>query len=370
MSEERVVSVGVIGTSWWADAMYLPALQNHPLARVTAVCGRNADRAHQFARQWGIPHVFTDYEALIESGLCDAVIIATRNDTHYPIGMKALKAGLHVLCEKPLALTYAQAAEMAATADAMGAITMVPFTYRYMPTARYIKALLEEGYIGQPYHLNMRYYTGFGRTTDYLWRFDQDVAGSGALGDIASHFIYLADWYFGAIESVGALLGYMVRRPERDPAGRPYQVADDTAILTFVFANGAHGVIHATTVAYEETPFGQTHHMEFHGSEGTLYHFIDWDTIQRVSGARQGEGPVRELSVPDQFWGRVRRDTVHHTYKDVFRQEGFMTQAFITAVSNQQPLHPNFHDGARIQRVIAAAQLSHQEKRRVMLSEI
>jgi predicted dehydrogenase len=71
--------------------------------------------------------------------------------------MDALDHGLHVLCEKPLALNYAQASEMAAKAEEQGAITFVPFTYRYMPSTRYLKHLIEEGYLGRPYHLHMRY---------------------------------------------------------------------------------------------------------------------------------------------------------------------------------------------------------------------
>jgi predicted dehydrogenase len=277
-----------------------------------------------------------------------------------------------VLCEKPLALTYAEAAEMAALAAKKGVITMVPFTYSYMPTARYLKELIDEGYIGKPYHLNMRYYTGFARSGDeYNWRFDVSKAGSGALGDIASHFIYLAYWYFGEVVEVSCRLGYMVERPELDPEGQPYEVGDDTAVLTLAFANGSQGVIHATTVAYEETAFGQTHHMEFHGNAGTLYSFIDWDTVQQVSGARQGEGKIQPLTIPEHIWGNVRRDTVHNTYKDVFRENDFMTRGFVDAILNKQTtIQPDFQDGAIIQQIIDAAILSHKERRWVALSEI
>jgi predicted dehydrogenase len=364
------VSVGVVGTSWWADSMYLPALIDHPLGHVAAICGRDPDNARQIAGRWNIPHVYTDYRRMIESGRLQALIVASRNDSHYPIAMRALQAGLHVLCEKPLALTYQEAAEMAALADAQGIVHMVPFTYRYMPTARYIKELLEDGYIGQPYHLNMRYYTGYGRTSDYSWRFDVAKAGSGAIGDIGSHFLYLAQWYFGDIVGLSSQFGRLVDRAPLDPEGRSYEVAEDTAIVTFTFANGAQGVIHATTLAYEDTPFGQTHHMEFHGSEGTLYHFIDWDRVQRVSGARQGEGPVKELQVPERIWGNVRRDTVHNTYRDIFRRQEFMTREFVTAVAERKPLRPDFHDGASVQRLLDAAVLSDKERRWVAVDSI
>ncbi len=92
--------------------------------------------------------------------------------------------------------------------------------------------------------------------------------------------------------------------------------------------------------------------------------------MQRVSGARQGEGAVRELSVPERIWGDVRRDTVHNTYRDIFRREEFMTRDFVTAVALNRPIRPDFHDGAMVQRLLEAAVLSDKEGRRVAVESI
>ncbi|MCB9101440.1 MAG: Gfo/Idh/MocA family oxidoreductase, partial [Anaerolineales bacterium] len=191
MSDKKPISVGVVGPGFWAETMYLPALNNHPQAVVTAICGRNAARTKAFAEEHTIPHTFTDYQTMFASGLIDAVVIVTGNKTHYDITMKALDAGLHVLCEKPLAMTIGEAHEMTAKAKETGLKCLVPFTYRFMPTARYVKRLIDEGYIGRPYHLNMRYYTGYARDGEYMWRFDLGEAGAGAVGDLGSHWIYL-----------------------------------------------------------------------------------------------------------------------------------------------------------------------------------
>jgi len=209
----NAVSVGVVGTSWWADAMHLPALASHPAANTVAICGRNRSNARRMADAWGIPQVFTDYREMIERADLDAIVISTPNSTHYPIAMKALDASLHVLCEKPIALTYAQAREMAETSQARGLKTLAPFTYSFMPTARYLKELIDGGYLGNPYHLNMRYYTGFAREGDYRWRFDKRIAGAGVIGDLGSHFLYLAEWFFGDIEALTCRLGHTVPRP-------------------------------------------------------------------------------------------------------------------------------------------------------------
>ncbi|MCY3916885.1 MAG: Gfo/Idh/MocA family oxidoreductase [Chloroflexi bacterium] len=366
----NTVSVGVVGASWWADAMHLPALASHKGARTLAICGRNRDNARKMAQTWEIPQVYTDYREMLDRADLDAIIIATPNSSHYPISMKALENNLHVLCEKPIALTYAQAREMAETAVARRLKTHVPFTYSFMPTARYLKELIDGGYLGAPYHLNMRYYTGFARAGDYLWRFDRGIAGSGIIGDLGSHFLYLAEWLYGEIKAITCRLGFTVPRPPLDPAGNAYDVLDDSCMLTLEFCNGAYGMIHCTALCYEDTPFGQTHHMEFHGAGGTLYSCTDWDKIQQVKGARVGEGMIRELPIPEHIWGNARRDTVHNTYRDMFRSEDFMIRAFINGILNDTELTPNFRHGARIQRLLSAAVKSHETEGRVEVESI
>ena len=348
-----MVRVGIIGTSWWADSMYMPALKTHPQAEVVAVCGRDYTRLQDFATRWEIPTTYTDYRRMVTSGDLDAVIVATANDTHYPITMLALEAELNVLCEKPMAQTAAQAHEMARLARQVGVRTMVPYSYRYMPTVRYVKRLIDEGYIGRPYDLNMRYYTGYGREAKYNWRFDGDVAGAGVIADLGAHWLHLARWFYGEVTALSADCATLIDRPA-NTQGEAYAHADDSAMILLTFANGARGSLTVTAMDYEGTSFGQTHHMDFHGSEGTLYMTVDWDTVQAVSGCRAGEKP-HELPVPDDIWAGARRDTVHNTYRDVFREQDHMAREFVTAVAEGHAVEPNFDEGARVQDLIEAA---------------
>jgi predicted dehydrogenase len=283
--------------------------------------------------------------------------------------MTAIAHGKHVLCEKPLAMDYIEAIRLSEAADRAGVQTMVPFTYRFMPTARYLKELIGQDYLGKPYHLNMRYYTGYARDGKYMWRFDVEESGSGVVGDLGTHWLYLADWFYGEIKAVSTMLGYHVSRDPRSD-GKPYELGDDSAMMLLEFENGAQGVLHLSAVAYEETPFGQIHQMEFHGSKGTLHSFTDWEKNQRVSGARVGEGAVRALPIPDHIWGTARRDFVPDTYKDIFRNHDFMARGFVSAIANDTSAEPSFQDGARVQRYLQAALLSAQEGRRVEVNEI
>ena len=198
--KERV-RVGVVGTSWFADIMHLPNLKSHPQAEIVAICGRNRSRADEIAEKYAIPYVFTDYREMVETDGVDAVVIVTPDDMHFPITTAALNAGCHVLCEKPLALTLEQAKAMYDTAQANGVKHMTFFTYRWLPQYRYLKELIDDGYIGRCYHLNIQYMAGYGRNTSHDWKFDERRS-IGVLGGLGSHMIDLARWLVGDISKV------------------------------------------------------------------------------------------------------------------------------------------------------------------------
>src|SRR5260221_5953891 len=145
------VRVGVIGTSYFADGYHIPWLKSHPKAVLAAICGRNQDRAEAVAKKHGIPQVFTDYRTMIENARLDAVVIVTPDNLHHPMTMYALDAGLHVLCEKPLARSAVEAREMYEKAQSMGVKHMTFFTWRWMPHHQYMKQLVNSGYIGRWY---------------------------------------------------------------------------------------------------------------------------------------------------------------------------------------------------------------------------
>ncbi len=347
--------IGIVGTSWWTDSMFLPALADHPGSKVVALCGRRSEPARDLASRWNVEHVFTDPHEMISSGHLDAVIVASANDSHHPITMDALDHRLHVLCEKPIGLDVSQADEMAARAAEMGVTTMVPFTYHYMPTNRWLKRLVDDGYLGRHYHVNMRYTSGYARGGEYTWRADRALAGSGVIGDLGSHWLHLARWLFGEIEAVGALAAQLVPRAPR-PDGAPYEVTEDSAVMTVRFTSGAHGVLHVSAVCWEGTELGQMHHIVAHGEGGTLESTVDWSTVQEVRGVEAGApGPADVLPIPDDVWGGVRRRSVHDTYRDVFRTTDSMARAWASAAAAGRPVQPDLAEGARIQALVDAA---------------
>lgn len=349
------VRVGVIGTSWWADTMYLPALAEHDHGVVAAVAGRSQARTAEFARRWGIDRWFTDPLAMIGSGEVDAVIVASSNDSHHPLSAAALDAGLHVLCEKPLGLDTAEAADLVARAQRAGAVTMVPFTYRYMPMFRWMKHLIGQGYVGSVRHVNLRYYTGFAHEGEYVWRFDKDLAGSGVLGDLGSHWIDMARWLLdGDEEAISATTRRQVPRADR-PDGTDYERAEDSAVFTIDYRSGAYGVFQVTSVAWEPGTFGQSHQIDVHGDDGTLHGLCDWQTVQTVRGAKWGAGPMADLPIPDDIWNGAPKGSVHDTYRHIFRRTDAMTRGWVDAIAAGSPVVPDFAEGLAVQRVLDAA---------------
>jgi levoglucosan dehydrogenase len=355
MSHQATVRVGLVGTSWWAEAMYLPALAEHPIGHITAVCGRDLDRTRGVATKWAIAHAYTDWEAMFDSGQIDAVIIASTNETHHEITMAALDRGLPVLCEKPLGMNIAEARQMADAARQRDVITMVPFTYRFMPTNQYVKRLITDGYVGQPYHLSMRYFAGYARDGAYAWRFDQAKAGSGILGDLGSHWLDMARWFLGEVIAVSAQSDRFVSRAPRTD-GTAYTQAEDSAVILARFESGASATLQVSAVCWEGTPFGQIHELDLHGSGGTLHAVNDWDHVQEVRGVSAGEGgPARSLSIPDAIWNGAPHSPVHDTYRYIFRRTEAMTRGWVTAIAEGRPIEPDLLTGARVQQLVAAA---------------
>jgi predicted dehydrogenase len=366
---DGAVRLGVVGTSWWADSMYLPALKRHPHAEVCAVAGARPEHTREFADRWGIPGAYDSLESMLDSERLDALLVLTPNVHHHPMTMAALEHGLHVFCEKPLGMDASQTREMAKAAERLGVMNMCPFTYSFMPFARYTKELVDDGWIGQPYHLDMRYFSDYGRDGSYMWRFDPAEAGSGVTADLGSHWVYIARWLFGEILAVSAVFGHAVSRGPR-PDGRPYEAAEDSAMLLLEFASGATGSIHVSAVAHEPTPFGQLQQWELHGSEGTLHALCDWDHVERVDGAHADDPAIRELPIPDRFYEDIRRGSVPDTFEDTFRERDNMARGFVTAVAEGGVAVPSFRDGWMVQRVVDAAVRSARETRRVTIDEI
>jgi predicted dehydrogenase len=349
--DSRPVRVGLVGTSWWSALAFAPALAAHPRAELAAVCGRDFERTRAFADEHGIGAVFHDPNELIAAPGLDAVVVAVPDDLHHRVALAAIDRGLHVLCEKPLAFTEAQARDMRDRAVAAGIVHMVMFTYRWMPYYRYVLELLREGFVGECHHADFRFLMGHGRKPEYAWRFDATRA-NGVLGDLGVHLIDLARWLVGDVRGVASSLGVVVQRPGAD--GGRLEPANDSASLLLDFVGGASGSLNASAVSHlGDRAFVQE--VRLYGSEGSLEVDVvlggDGAGSTVLRGARGSGGALELLHVPDSYWGGVDPAAPFM----VLGVHSAGARAFVDAVLGVGPASPDFEDGYLAQRVVAAA---------------
>lgn len=354
-----MIRVGIVGTSQWAQRMYIAALKTHPQGMVTAICSRDADHVKACAEQWKIPYTFTDWRDLLDSDTIDAVIIASPNHTHYPITMHALKNSVPVLCEKPLALNYAQADAMATEAERRDLLTMTALTYTFFPQYRYMAHLIQSGEIGTPYHMNMRFYSSFGLDGRAQWRFDARQSGGGALADLAPHVISVARLLLGEISAVSGRLDTFVVREGIAAAHR----SNDHALFWARWATGAVGSFEISTVSHQPQREGHRQVVEVSGSAGTLYFYNDFSSQFSLRLGRTGEESAYEIAVPAAWWNpRISRETPRAMYADLFERSDAMAREFVSALATGRAIKgPDLREGAEVQKVQDAVMASHAE---------
>lgn len=197
--------VAIAGAGFITSRGHIPPLQRHPDTNVVALVDVNAQRAADVAAQFDIPATFTDYDAMLTRIRPDLVIICTPNVFHAPMTLAALEAGAHVLCEKPMALTVADAQAMITTARRTGRVLSIGLHNRFRPEMDTLKQLVDAGQLGNIYYgkvtlLRRRGIPGYGS-----WFTNRDLAGGGALMDIGVHMVDLALWLMGNPKPVSVM---------------------------------------------------------------------------------------------------------------------------------------------------------------------
>lgn len=251
-----VLNIALIGSGFMgrAHALAFAAADRTfdlPLApRVTVLADRDLPTATAAAASLGIPNASGDWREAIADASIDMVAVATPNLLHAPIAIAALEAGKTVYCEKPLATTIAESEAMTAAAAASGRPTAVGFTYLYNPMIALARELIAEGEIGEVTAFRGIHAEDFMASADapFNWRCEPDQAG-GALADIGSHIIAMAQHLVGDIASVSGRL-HTAYPTRRDAGGKDRAVTvDDQMDAVVAFANGATGTLAASWIA-------------------------------------------------------------------------------------------------------------------------
>lgn len=209
-----------------------------PETALTAVCDTHPERAQHGGEQFGVPH-FTEPEAMFESGLVDAVLIATPHYGHAPVAISAFQHGLHVLVEKPLCVSVSEGDQMLAAARRAGTKFAIGYQHRFRPEVQAARRAIEQGVIGEVRRTLL--ITAWYRTQAYYdsggWRATWAGEGGGVLINQAPHFIDLWTWLGGLPSRLTGQTRTVLHEIE----------TEDEAFALVEYPNGAHGYLYATT---------------------------------------------------------------------------------------------------------------------------
>lgn len=220
-------------------------LGTRPQPALVVACGREGERTRDFAERFGWQEATSDWESVIERPDVDAVDVCAPNDLHAAIAVRALQAGKHVLVEKPLGRTVAEAEQLVAEANRhSGRVAMVVFNYRFVPAVSFLRSILADGSLGEVRQVTLRFFQDWlARPVARSWRLDPMRAGSGVLGDLGVHCFDLVNALAGKIRAVNAVV-------RRDSLGGNL---DDSAHVLFELHGGGSGVVEVsrTRVGYQ-----------------------------------------------------------------------------------------------------------------------
>jgi predicted dehydrogenase len=337
--------VGVVGVNNRIRRVILKGLAASPRATVTAVCSRSLEKARVAAEEvGGAP--FDRYEAMLSSGLIDAVVVETPPELHHPMTMAALERGLHVACEKPLATSAAQAREMEEAARRAGLRTAVNFTYRSTTAPRYLAEVVEAGEIGELLHFSLGY-----------WQGRQLVPGTpsrDALEDLGPHAFDALRWWAGAA-GAGEVAGVFSLKGA-GPSGGAAAGQPERPIWQGILEleNGATGTIQISRVALGYSN-GVT--ASLHGTKGATSLTFDVDegtvSLARLCKARP-EGRWTPLQIPPELQVSFEAFPAFHLDRVVGALRG-------------EESFPDFADGRKVQEIQDAALTSAVEGKWVRL---
>lgn len=383
------VKIGMVGYKFMGKAhseayrsipMFFPSAVK-PIMK--AICGRSEEGVKQAAQQFGWDHYETDWRVLVERDDVDVVDINAPSNAHKEIAIAAVRAGKHVFCEKPLALTLADAREMLETAEAARVKHMIGFNYRFAPAVQLAKKLVSEGRLGRIYHYRALFLQDWIVDPQFplVWRLQKSIAGSGSHGDLGAHLIDLAHYLIGDFaEVIGINETFIQERPiassmtglsANGETGGPTGLVDvdDATLFLARFANGALGTFEATRFAPGHRC---TNSFEINGSKGSVK--FDFERMNEL------QVYFTEDAEDVQGFRRVLATDPAHAYAGAWWPPGHTigyAQTFVHEVvellealrEDRQPV-PNFADGVKCQAVLEAVERSIAERRWVNIGEM
>lgn len=339
MGKPRIL---ILGTGGMAN-QHAALLRDDIRVEIAGAADVDLGRAQEFAGKHTISNAFGSLDDAITWGQFDAAMNVTPDSIHHPTTMKLLAAGKHVLCEKPLAENFALANEMATAAENAGLVNMVNLSYRNVAAIHAARNLVASGEIGEVRHVEASYrqswlvannWGDWKTDPKWLWRLSEKHGSKGVLGDVGIHILDFATLAIGMMPvSVQARLKTF-HKADGDRIGEYQLDANDSAIMSVEFSNGALGVIHASRFM---SGYANDLKLAVFGTRGglELHHAPDSTQLSVCSGD----------DVHRQAWRKIVAPPVESNHR-----------RFVTAVLSSKGSEPTFRRGADLQRVLDLCQ--------------
>jgi predicted dehydrogenase len=370
----RKLNVALIGHNFmgkahsngWRQAKYFFDVAAEPVLKVA--CGRDEASLKEFAARWGWERTETDWKKAVWSDDVDVVDVSTPTYLHHPMVLEAAKAGKHIFCEKPVALSHAQAKEMYEAAEKAGVKHYLNHNYRRVPAVRLAKRLIDEGKVGRIFHWRGAYLQSWIVDPSFplTWHLQKETAGYGPHGDLGSHSVDLARYLVGEVRSITGMTRQFI--PERplpgaaagtftakagEAAGKGKVTVEDASFMVAEFANGALGSFEVTRFA----PGRKNQNVfEIYGEKGSiLFDFERMNELQFYSAAdpEYAQG-FRTILVTEACHDYIAHwwppgHTIGYEHEFV---HGVVD--FVDAIVNDKKIDPSLYDGMKCAEVLDA----------------
>jgi predicted dehydrogenase len=350
---EKRLKVGVIGTGYGAE-VHIPGLKQLPDVNVVAVCATSKDRALRTAHQFRLPEHYDDYREMLHRADLDAVTIAVPPSQQHQIAIACAEHGVHILCEKPMASSAAEARDMHRLVEEASLCHSVNFQSRYLPAHWRFKELIDKGFIGD---LESVAVTGYRmpwrqrRTMERGW-IDDGERSSGLLNAVGSEYVDILRWCFGEFDSVSGSIRSSA--PESSSAS----AVETSFSIILRFASGASGTVHiagsSTVTLGDEIVASGVDGLLVLQSDGQLF------------GTRRDEHRVAPIEIDDFDQSELAAVRNPRTLPFMILANDWTRR--ILGEDNPDRL-PSFYDGMKVQEVLHGVQRSERLSRWIDLSD-
>jgi len=380
-----MLGVGFMGkahSNGWMKVSKFFDVPYEPVFKIA--CGLIKEETDAFAARWGYEYSTQDWKEVVTRDDVDIVCVVSTTNMHKEMVVEAAKNGKAVFCEKPVALSYMEACEMADAVKKAGVLNYLNHNYRRVPAVAYAKKLIDEGHIGTLYHYRGAYLQDWIMNPDFplTWHLKQETASAGPLWDLGSHSVDLAQFLVGDISSVMAVnKTFINERPlpgkgaatftagKSESDGKGIVTVDDASFMVAEFDNGVLG-------SFDNTRFAggrkNMHSFEIYGSKGSLC--FNFERMNELQYFTRNDDPnnqgFRNILVTEPthpyagaWWAPGHAIGYEHLFVHAMAD-------FLNALEEKKNVEPNMEDGKKIMRVLDAAKKSNSESRKVTVSEI